>query len=70
MGSRGSALTGISRLFSSDDGGAFKQLKLTGLRQPGPLCPATLGRDDRTVRLLEQLLPQCYTQNMFTRFSL
>lgn len=36
MGSWNSALTGISRLFSSDDGSVLKQVKLTG-QHPGPL---------------------------------
>lgn len=67
MGSRSSALTGISRLFSSDDGGVLKQVKLTG-QQPGPLCPALLqgnlteGGDDWTVLAPGQLLKPHYTR--------
>lgn len=41
MGSRSSALTGLSMLFPSDDGGILKQVRLTG-QLPGPLCPASL----------------------------
>lgn len=41
MGSWNSALTGISRLFSSDDGSVLKQVKLTG-QHPGPLSPNRL----------------------------
>lgn len=43
MGSRRSALTGILKLFSTDDGGVLKQVKLTG-QQPGTLSPLYASR--------------------------